>query len=152
MVRLVWDNWVSLSSNVSKLDQHSILYMRVFAHVHVCANKPDGMFPFWLKLAPIAQGVCLKRVSVLGRSCMCRALCCCRRRAVLQPRFTTVPRWRGLLLRALRRSAPLWQGLFVRVLRLRFKQRCWAYLGHHLQLVGTSVFRSRLTKLFAFQH
>ncbi len=85
---------------------------------------------------------------------LCMALVCplCRRRFVPPVRSSTVPRWRLFILRALQRTVPCWARLFQHSLRRRFKQRCWAYLGHLLNSLGSQQFRTRLANSFPLHH
>jgi hypothetical protein len=63
-------------------------------------------------------------------------MCCWRRRQVIAYR---------LLVRA------RWHRLFKVLLRIRFRQRLWAYLGQHLQVLSRPV-REQLKALFPIVH
>ena len=132
------------------LYRSNIFFMITFAAAHLpngsvvhFGSRPTHWSVHFIFIFELAgQGTARSRL------CMGLVCCCCRRRSIQQGRFSTVPRWRLFVLRALQRTGPRWAQLFKHSLRRRFKQMCWAYLGHLLNSLGSQPFRAGLANSF----
>ena len=134
---LLWFCHVMLSFTLTNIQQHDPIWLH--AILAQACFPPSSIREEIFDQAFTSQAVPL---------CMVAVWCCrCRRRSLV-PSVHAARRWHLLALRVLGRTVPRWRSLFARALRLRFKQRCWAYLGHHLNSFGSAQFRARVSKIF----